>query len=99
MPPQHRDHRRRAGDSRSICPPAPAVPSATRLRTAADVLAVVEEQVGHVRASGEIGPVERARAVGFLLGIALRAIEAGDVAARVEALEAVLRDRGKGASA
>ena len=38
---------------------------------------------------------ERAKAVGYLAGIALPAIEAGDVAARLEVLESTLKRRPK----
>ena len=40
-----------------------------------------------------VGTVERARTIGFLAGVALRAIEAGNLAVRLEALECVLKAR------
>jgi hypothetical protein len=40
--------------------------------------------------------LEKARCVGYLAGVALRAIEAGDLAARLEAVEAVLKARRAG---
>jgi hypothetical protein len=88
-----RDYRRlrRAGDP---CPSP--LPAEFRLKTAADVLALLEEQVAAVRADAEAGAPEKARTVGFLAGVAPRAIEAGNLAARVETLEAVLKQRGKG---
>ncbi len=70
------------------------VPLPFRLKTAADVIGLIEEQVGAVRAADDASTLEKARAVGFLAGVALRAIEAGDMAARLEALEAVLKARG-----
>jgi hypothetical protein len=57
------------------------------------VLALLEEQVAAVRADAEAGTLETARTVGYLAGIALRAIEAGNLAARIEMLEAVLKQR------
>jgi hypothetical protein len=39
----------------------------------------------------------RARTIGYLAGVALRALEAGNLAARVEMLEAVLKQRNGGA--
>jgi hypothetical protein len=89
-----RDYRRtrRAGDSctpRSTSP----LPLPFRLQTAADVLALIEEQVEAVRCENEAGTLEKARTVGFLAGVALKAIEAGNLAARVEMLEAVLKQR------
>src|SRR5262245_13001189 len=69
------------------------VPTAFRLQTAADVLALLEEQVEAVRAEQEAGALEKARTIGYLAGIALKAIEAGNLAARIEMLEAVLKQR------
>jgi hypothetical protein len=64
-----------------------------RLQTAADVTDLLEEQVEAVRAEEGPGTLEKARTIGYLAGIALRAIEAGNLAARVEMLEAVLKQR------
>src|SRR4051812_20130820 len=86
---------RRAGDARTT-PVHPDIPPAVRLRRAADVLALLEEQVAAVRAAPEAGPLEKARTVGYLAGITLKAIEAGDMAARLEALEMVLKRRDGG---
>ncbi len=59
----------------------------------ADVLAVLAEQVNAVRTDAASDPNERARTLGFLAGIALRAMEARDLAARLEAVERVLKLR------
>jgi hypothetical protein len=83
---------RRAGDGRTTPCTAP-VPLPFRLQTAADVLALIEEQVQAVRSEAEAGTLEKARTVGFLAGVALKAIEAGNLAGRVEMLEAVLKQR------
>lgn len=82
---------RRAGESQT--PGQTPVPLPFRLKTASDVLALLEEQVQAVRAEPGAGPLEKARCVGYLAGVALRAIEAGDLAARLEALESVLKTR------
>lgn len=89
-----RDYRRlrRAGD-RSTTPVHPAVPIPLRLKTANDVLALLEEQVEAVRGEQEAGTLEKARTIGYLAGISLKAIEAGNLAARLEALETVLKQR------
>ena len=81
----------RAGE-RGI-PSGTAVPVPFRLKTAADVLALLAEQIEAVRAESDAGALEKARCVGYLAGIALRAIEAGDLAARLEAVEGVLKTR------
>jgi hypothetical protein len=69
------------------------LPLSFRLQTAADVLALIEEQVKAVRSDQEAGTLEKARTVGYLAVIALKAIEAGNLAARIEMLEAVLKQR------
>ena len=51
------------------------------------------EQIEAVRLEDTAGTIERARTIGFLAGIALKAIEVGIVAARLESLEAVLKAR------
>jgi hypothetical protein len=64
-----------------------------RLRTAADVLTLLGQQIDAVRSDARAGPLERARLVGYLAGLGLRAIETGNLEARVEMLEAVLKRR------
>ena len=85
---------KRAGDCQT--PGQTLIPAPFRLKTAHDVLALLGEQVQAVRADPAAGALEKARAVGYLAGIALRAIEAGELAARLEALEAVLKARKAG---
>jgi hypothetical protein len=63
------------------------------LRTAADVLELLEEMTAAVWADRFSRPVEKARAVGYLAGVALKAIESRNLAARVEMLETVLKLR------
>ena len=96
-PGQQRDYQREYGRLRRAgaaqTPGQTAVPLPFRLKTAADVLALLEEQVSAVRAEGAASTLEKARVVGYLAGIALRAIEAGDLAARLEAVEATLKVR------
>jgi len=89
-----RDYRRlrRAGDD-CTTPSTTPLPLPFRLQTASDVIDLLQEQVEAVRGEQEAGTIEKARAIGYLAGIALRAIEAGNMAARLEALEAVLKLR------
>src|SRR5437764_15472766 len=77
-----------AGDSYS--PPGSA---SSRLQTPADLLAVLQQQVEAVRLDPAAGTLEKARVIGGLAGVALRAIEVGNLAARAEMLEAVLKQR------
>jgi len=79
----------RAGGRLMRLVPAGPVP----LDSPADVLAVIAEQVNAVRADAGADPVEKARTLGLLAGIALRAIESRDVIARLEAVERVLKLR------
>lgn len=73
--------------------PASADAAPVRLRSPADVLALLEAEASRVRADPTADPVARARAVGALARVALATIEADQVATRVAALEAVLARR------
>ena len=64
-----------------------------RLRTAADVLALLGQQIDAVRNDARAGPLEKARLIGRLAGVGLRAVEVGNLEGRVEMLEAVLKQR------
>lgn len=97
-PDRARDYQRayrrtRRGGDRRTTPVHPAVPVPTRLKTAADVIELLQEQAGLVRADPALGTAERARVVGYLAGVALKAIEVGNLAARLEEVEAVLQRR------
>ena len=69
--------------------PVPPVP----VKTPADVIALVAEQVNAVRADVGADPLDRAKTIGFLAGVGLRAMEQGDALARMEAVERVLKLR------
>jgi hypothetical protein len=92
----HREYARLRRVGSCQTPSQTLVPVPFRLRVAADVVALLEEQVGAVRADTGVGTLERARCIGYLAGVALRAIEAGDLVARLEALESVLKARRAG---
>ena len=99
-PDRQRDYQRgygrmrRAGDTQT--PGQTLVPIPFRLKTAADVLALLGEQVAAVRDDPEVGTLDRARCIGYLAAVTLKAIEAGDLAARLEAVESVLKARRAG---
>jgi hypothetical protein len=57
------------------------------------VLSLLDEQVQAVRADETAGALERGRSIGYLAGVSLRAAEAGQLAARLEALERALMAR------
>ncbi len=67
-----------------------------RLRTPADVLALLEHMTAAVQRDPFAGMATKARAVGHLAAVALKAMEANNLAARVELLEAVLKQRQSG---
>ena len=71
----------------------PTIPVTVRLQTARDVLALIEDELANVRGDGRLKSAERARTVGYLASIALRAVEQADLAARVESIERALRRR------
>jgi hypothetical protein len=68
-------------------------PPPRRLQTAGDVIALLQEQVEAIRTESCAGTLEKARVIGYLAGIARKAIETNDLAVRVEMLEAVLKQR------
>ena len=88
-----RDYKRSARVGNCPTPGQTLVPMPFRLKTAGDVLKLLEEQVAAVRGEPNAGTLEKARCVGYLAGVALKAIEAGDLAARLEAIETVLKGR------
>jgi hypothetical protein len=67
-----------------------------RVQTPQDVIDLLQEQVEAVRLEPMAGTIEKARALGYLAGLARKAIETGTLAARLEMLEAVLRQRKAG---
>jgi hypothetical protein len=64
-----------------------------RVQTAQDEIDLLQEQVEAVRQEAMAGTIAKARALGYLAGLARKAIETGTLAARLEMLEAVLRQR------
>jgi hypothetical protein len=68
-------------------------PPPRRLQTVQDVIDLLEEQTEAVRAAPWASPLDKARAIAYLAGVARKTIENGVLAARVEALEAVLGQR------
>lgn len=69
------------------------LPVPTALRTSAAVIEVLEEQVAVIRGDTTLSPAERARTIGYLCSVTLRAIESRNLQARVEELERVLKLR------
>jgi hypothetical protein len=82
---------RRAG--RVDAPVRAELPAPLRIQTARDVLEVLGEQINALRADSSLGTVERARTLGGLAGVTLRAVETANLEARLAALEAALNLR------
>ena len=68
-------------------------PRPLELAVPADVLDLLAEQVNAARADAAATAQERARTLGMLAGLALRAMAARDLEARLEAVERVLKLR------
>ena len=83
---------RRAGDQCST-PCSTPLPAEFRLETAGDVIALIESQVEAVLEAEDADALQKARCIGYLAGVSLRAIECGNLAARLEAVESVLKAR------
>jgi hypothetical protein len=93
----HRDYwrlRRSGGTQTGTQTPGTAdLPAEYRLAQAADVLDVLGEQLAAVLDDDQLGTVERARTIGYLSGIMLKAIETTNLAGRLESLEKALKFR------
>ena len=68
-------------------------PPPRQLKTAQDVIDLLHEQVEMLRGVRWANAVQKARAIGYLAGIARKAIETGTLAERLEILDIVLRQR------
>jgi hypothetical protein len=71
------------------------IPLPFRLRTAQDILALLARHVEAVENTAEATPLEKARTVGYLAGIALKAVEVTDLGARLGKLEQAVAKRGQ----
>ena len=91
---QYQRERKRLSPGRpGLSPVSIPIPAPFRLKTAMDAINVLEQQMGAVVADTEAGTLEKARVIGYLVGVSLKAIEQGDLAARLEKLEAELTGR------
>jgi predicted alpha/beta-fold hydrolase len=75
------------------CENGPNSPALKRLQTVQDVIDLLEEQVEALRAHRWAGAVQKARAIGYLAGVARKAIESGKLVDRMEILERILKQR------
>lgn len=64
-----------------------------RLKKAKDFLHILEDAINAVWEDGTITGLQRARTLGYLVGVGIRVMEASNVEARIEALEQVFAER------
>jgi hypothetical protein len=57
------------------------------------VIELLGEQIEALRGAAWVGTAEKARVIGYLAGVARKALETATLAARIEMLEAVLKQR------
>jgi hypothetical protein len=88
-----REYQRRRRNGCKTPPGSADLPAPFRLRAAEDLLKLLEEQVDAVRLDPATGTIEKARCIGGLTTVALRALEQRDLSVRVEALERALKRR------
>lgn len=74
--------------------PSRTLPLEFRVRTAADVLRLLDSEIARVQAAGS-DVLARARVIALLAGTTLRAVEAADVQQRLEELERKISDATK----
>lgn len=85
---------RRTGGRQTPC--QTLLPMPFRLRTAHDVLILLEQQINAVVGEDAASTLEKARTVGYLAGISLKAVEVTELASRIDSLEMVLKRRKSG---
>jgi len=59
-------------------------------KTATDILTLLGDQVAAILADGELSTLEKARTVGYLAGVMLRAVDSADLERRLTEIEAML---------
>lgn len=97
---QYQKQRREDQKRQKKSPPSnPVLLKAVRIKTIADVIEQVNEQINAVNGCEDTGTAEKARTVAGLLRIALAAIEQGDMARRLEELEQMVKELGLGGTA
>lgn len=96
-PEARRDYQRQRARLRRAgkvdAPAKVSLPAPLRIQTARELLSLLEEQLNALRSDAALGTVERARSIGALAGVSLRAIEVAGLEDRVLALEKVLAHR------
>ena len=68
-------------------------PDHYRIGKAQDLLCVLEDAINAVRTDDLSTPLQKARVLGYLVGVGIRVVETANLEGRVEALERVLAVR------
>ncbi len=68
------------------------VPAEVRVQTASDILNILSEQVASLRTDQGVKSTEKARTIGYLCAIALKAVQTATMEERLAALEEMLRE-------
>ena len=75
----------------SATPGSIDLPVSFRLRTAQDLVDLIEQQIAAVQGDPTARTLDKARCVASLISVALRTLDQRDLTLRVEALEAILK--------
>jgi hypothetical protein len=90
-----REYKRMLRTGSNLTPSQTALPTSFRIKRAEDILNLLSEQIEAVKNDTEAGTLEKARCIGYLSGIALKAVEATNIESRLVAVEKVLKGRKK----
>lgn len=87
-----RNYKRQQRTGLTDCQTSNLTEDPVRIQTAKDILVLLEETINAVRETG--GDIlVKARCIGFLAGVTLKAVETADIEGRVKALEDILKLR------
>lgn len=90
----HREYQRQRRSGLTACQTL-NLGGPARIQTAQDVLDLLEHTINDVR-EADADALVKARCIGYLAGVTLKAIETADLEARVEAVEETLKTRKAG---
>jgi hypothetical protein len=86
-----REYKRNKRRGSTTPPGSVDLPASFRLRTAQDLVDIIEQQIAAVQGDPTARTLDKARCVASLISVALRALDQRDLTLRVEALEAILK--------
>jgi hypothetical protein len=86
-----REYKRNKRRGSTTPPGSVDLPASFRLRTAQDLVELIEQQITAVQGDSTARTLDKARCVASLISVALRTLDQRDLTLRVEALEAILK--------